>query len=136
MDCVKIFMYSQILHIIITICQTHNICKHMFEQVIDLVNFKHICYLFFNTKVFQILYSTYHRPNGLPNFLIMKLSRFWIFFLMFMSKIVSFLNWILQGLYFLSILSCMNPNVMFKSLLFKNWKMIQIFDQVQNKVSI
>ncbi len=32
----------------------------MFEQVIDLVNFKHICYLFFNTKVFQILYSTYH----------------------------------------------------------------------------
>jgi hypothetical protein len=53
-----------------------------------------------------------------------------------MSKIVSFLNWILQGLYFLSILSCMNPNVMFKSLLFKNWKMIQIFDQVQNKVSI
>jgi hypothetical protein len=74
MDCVKIFMHSQILHIIFTICQTNNICKHGFEQAIDLVNFKHICYPFlFNTKVFQILYSTYHRPNGLPNFFIMKL---------------------------------------------------------------
>jgi hypothetical protein len=63
MDCVKIFIYSQILHIIITICQAHNICKCEFEQTIDLVNFKHICYLVLNSKVFEILYSTYHRPN-------------------------------------------------------------------------
>jgi hypothetical protein len=50
MDCVKIFMYSQILHIIFTICQTNNICKHKFEQAIDLVNFKHICYFLKNKK--------------------------------------------------------------------------------------
>ncbi len=45
MDCVNIFIYTQILHIIITICQTHNICKQELEQAIDLVNFKHISYL-------------------------------------------------------------------------------------------
>jgi hypothetical protein len=45
MDYVKIFICTQTLHIIITICQTHNICKCEFEQAIDLVHFKHICYL-------------------------------------------------------------------------------------------
>jgi hypothetical protein len=63
-------MYYQILHIIITICQTHNICKNKFEQGIDLVNFKHFCYpFFFNTKAFQILYSTYLDQMEFPIFL-------------------------------------------------------------------
>jgi len=42
--CKYIYLHSN-LHIIITICQTHNICKQELEQAIDLVNFKHICYL-------------------------------------------------------------------------------------------
>jgi hypothetical protein len=58
-----------------------------------------VIYLY-DIKKIQILHSIYHKLNGRVNdFIFFYLQRFLIYFLLFMSKKKSFLNWILSGLF-------------------------------------
>jgi hypothetical protein len=58
----EIFVHYQIMHVIIIIHKTSNV-KVDFKHQIDLINFKYTSNLIYDTKTFQILYSTYHRLN-------------------------------------------------------------------------
>jgi len=49
------------------------------------------------------LYSTSHKLNAVTYFFIFYFKIFWIYFLVYISKFVSFLNWILGKLFYLSL---------------------------------
>jgi hypothetical protein len=67
-----------------------------FTMKIDLkkylpINFKPICYLFLLYYIFQILYSTYHKPNvGIDVFKMKDKKTFQFTFLCFCKKISYF----------------------------------------------
>jgi hypothetical protein len=72
---------------------SHNIsnflCKSCFEHHIDQSISNLIVIYFYYTKVIEITYSTYQKPNGGPNGLPFYLQNLFIYFFMHMSKFAS-----------------------------------------------
>jgi hypothetical protein len=70
--------YFQVLKSLKKYFCTTKLC--MFVHQIDPIRFKFIFHLIYDTKVFQILYSIYHRLNGGPFFFIFLLTQ--VFYLL------------------------------------------------------
>ncbi len=77
-------------------CHNQNISNFKYEVGLNTILTQSISNIlstyFSNTKVAKILYPTSHKPNAMTFFFI-----FLIYFLVSISKIVSFLSWILGG---------------------------------------
>jgi hypothetical protein len=86
MELYKIFVYYQIMHIIIIVHKIFNV-----KVGLNTIKFKFSCNHIYDTKVFQILYSTYHELNRGPCFLIFLLSQvFNLFSCVYIKKIIIF----------------------------------------------
>jgi hypothetical protein len=96
-------MYCQIMHIIVIIYQTFNA-----KVVLNIILSNQFLTYFYDTRIFQFLYSSYYKLKEELMVSSFYLQRFLINFFLFMSKFVLILNWILGGLFFLSTLPCIH----------------------------
>jgi hypothetical protein len=83
----KLLVYYQIIHVNNHIIHKSFSVKVDFEHQIDSIRFKSTSYLIYDTKIFQILYSTYHELNLKPCFFIFLLTQN---FNLLKKKILSF----------------------------------------------
>jgi hypothetical protein len=94
------------MHIMIIIHKILNV-----KVVLNIIKFKFSSHLIYDTKVFQILYSIYHKQNRRPCFFIFLLSQvFNLLSCVYIKKIIILkLHYFLCLLYFLGALLFVSP---------------------------